>query len=167
MIEVVEPDDGALFSPDRKYRYHLWRKIRWMDERPEKSVCFVLLNPSTADEVEPDPTVTRCKGFAGRFGATRVDIVNLFGLVSRFPAFLHSNPDPTGPGNDEMVLKVARAASVVVAGWGSVGDAFPERVSAIRRLLDPVVQLQCLGRTQTGQPKHPLYLKGTTPLERW
>ena len=42
----------ALFSRDRRFRYRLGR--RWGDGA---AACFVLLNPSTADETREDPTV--------------------------------------------------------------------------------------------------------------
>lgn len=45
-------ESGALFSPCRLYRYKLWRK--WGDAPP---AVFVMLNPSTADEIDNDPTV--------------------------------------------------------------------------------------------------------------
>ena len=52
----------AILSDDRVYRYMLERT--W-DCRKER-VLFVMLNPSTADEKEDDPTITRCLGFATR-----------------------------------------------------------------------------------------------------
>ena len=51
------------------YRYSLTRV--WDESLP--LVTFFLLNPSTADEVELDPTLRRCVGFARReqFGGHR------------------------------------------------------------------------------------------------
>ena len=59
----------ALFSRDRRFRYRLGR--RWGQGA---AVCFVLLNPSTADETCNDPTVRRCTSFARslRYGALKV-----------------------------------------------------------------------------------------------
>ncbi|MBL0394156.1 DUF1643 domain-containing protein [Ramlibacter monticola] len=54
-------ESSADFSPCRRYRYAL-RRI-WAPGKP--SAMFVGLNPSTADEVDDDNTVTRCIGFAG------------------------------------------------------------------------------------------------------
>jgi hypothetical protein len=51
---VKRQDDrkGATFSPDRAYRYKLWRT--WDQSLP--TLAFVMLNPSTADEEQLDPT---------------------------------------------------------------------------------------------------------------
>ena len=46
----------AKFSACRKYRYALWRN--WDESKP--SAMIIGLNPSTADENENDPTITRC-----------------------------------------------------------------------------------------------------------
>ena len=54
---------NIIFSQDRKYRYLLERifEDRHYSEEPhELTVNFCMLNPSTADEIQNDPTVTRC-----------------------------------------------------------------------------------------------------------
>lgn len=49
---------GAKFSECRKFRYALWRI--WDDKLPK--VMFIGINPSKADESEPDNTITKvCK----------------------------------------------------------------------------------------------------------
>lgn len=56
-MPVTNQGIGATFSPDRRYRYLLWRM--WSPAMPVAN--FVLLNPSTADETVNDPTVERCE----------------------------------------------------------------------------------------------------------
>ena len=58
---------GAVFSKCRRWRYLLWR--RWDEKRP--SANFLMLNPSTADETQLDPSCTRLRralGFRGSIG---------------------------------------------------------------------------------------------------
>ena len=52
----------AIHSPDGRYRYALTR-----DWAPGQKVLFVMLNPSTATEVQNDPTVERCERRARRW----------------------------------------------------------------------------------------------------
>ena len=55
---------SATFSECRKYRYSLWRV--WDESLP--FVLFIGLNPSTADEIEDDPTIRRCINFTKEWG---------------------------------------------------------------------------------------------------
>ena len=59
-----EQRSGAIISACGQYRYHLWR--RWDELLP--TMVWVMLNPSTADATEDDPTIRRCIGFAKREG---------------------------------------------------------------------------------------------------
>ncbi|NBR07543.1 MAG: DUF1643 domain-containing protein, partial [Planctomycetes bacterium] len=56
---------STVFSNCRKYRYTLWRQ--WDFTNPSYAM-FIGLNPSTADEVQNDPTVARCIDYSMRWG---------------------------------------------------------------------------------------------------
>ena len=68
---------GAELSICRCYRYSLWRL--WDTSIP--SVLFIGLNPSTADEHEDDPTLSKCMQYAANWGYGGVYIANLFAFV--------------------------------------------------------------------------------------
>ena len=105
----------ALFSRDRRFRYRLGR--RWGDGA---AVCFVLLNPSTADETREDPTVRRCIGFARSLGYGALEVVNLYAYVATDPAELRRAGYPVGRYNDRHIE--AAVAGVRARGPG-VGRA--------------------------------------------
>ena len=65
---------GASFSRCRKWRYLLWR--RW-SEGPVAN--FLMLNPSTADEAQLDPSCTRARNYAARWRYGALVVTNLFG----------------------------------------------------------------------------------------
>ena len=73
---------GAIFSSCRKYRYALWRN--WDETKP--CVMIIGLNPSTADENENDPTITRCINFAKSWGYGGVCVTNLFAYCATVPS---------------------------------------------------------------------------------
>lgn len=148
----------AVFSPDRVYRYVLRR--RWCGEGP--TVNFILLNPSTADESRLDPTLRRCAGFARSWGFAGMVITNVFAFRSTCPDVLCRAAEPVGPANDRHLLREARRADAVVAGWGNHA-AHLGRAAAVARLLDGV-EIRCLGVNGTGMPRHPLYVAATAPL---
>ena len=152
----------AVFSPDRKYRYTLLRNFG-PGRRPgvAPTVSFICLNPSTADEVKNDPTVTRCIKFAQRWGYGSMYMLNIFALRSTDPLELYRQTDPIGPFNDEYILRAVERSSLVVAGWGNHGALLSRGWNVIKLLQMAGVRLMRLGSlTIAGQPRHPLYLKG-------
>jgi len=144
----------ATFDETRTYRYTLHR--RWAPGGTR--ICFCLLNPSTADEFKLDPTLTRCLGYAQRWGYSAMETVNIFALRSTDPAGLREHVDPTGPANDRAIRTAAKRADLIVVGWGSHGG-FLDRGPRVAELLAPICDPVCLGLTNAGAPRHPLYLR--------
>lgn len=151
---------GATFSPCRRYRYALWR--RWADGPP---CCFVMLNPSTADEVQLDPTIRRCLDFSKSWGFAGLSVGNIFAFRSTDPQLMRSQTDPVGPDNDWYLRDMAQHAGKIICAWGNHGDLL-NRSAAVRELLKDC-ELWCLGRNKNGEPKHPLYVKADKELERF
>ena len=155
----------ATFSHDRVYRYSLSR--RWWHGRV---AAFIMLNPSTADATADDPTIRRCIHFAKREGCGALLVVNLFAYRATDPQAMRRADDPVGPANDVVLRQLLEpgagpAVAPVVAAWGTHGS-FTTRAQVVTdRLLQAGVQLHCLGVTSTGQPRHPLYVHGDTPLQ--
>src|SRR5690606_18576726 len=91
----------ARFSPCGQYRYLLTRPIPAPFWKPDAGeAVFVMLNPSTADASEDDPTIRRCIGFAKEWGCTGLTVANLYALRSTDPKGLWKHRDPVGPEND-------------------------------------------------------------------
>lgn len=150
---------SAIFSECRQYRYSLQR-----GDYPR--LCFIMLNPSTADATVDDPTIRRCMGFARREHCDGIEVLNLYALRATNPADLWTHPDPVGPENDDYLRAIARSYFSVIAAWGA--NAKPERVRQVRALFDECgVRLKHLGLTGQGQPRHPLYLRSDAPLTAW
>lgn len=147
----------ATFSPDGKYRYRLCRT--WDAEAA--SVLFVMLNPSTADATQDDPTIRRCIGFAKRWGYGRLLVGNLFALRATDSRVLLTEADPVGPENDEHLRAMKRESGIVICAWGGHKLAHgTTREAAVKALLE--APLWALGRTYKGAPRHPLYMPSAT-----
>ena len=84
-------------------------------------------------------------------------MANLFAFRATEPADMFAASDPVGPGNDKWLIKLADGAGVVVAAWGNDGTHLG-RSSEVTRLIP---DLNCLKINKTGEPSHPLYLKGS------
>lgn len=151
--------DKAAFSPDRNHRYALFR--RW-GHGP--TLCWVMLNPSTASAFTDDPTIRRCRSFSQRAGFGGLVVVNLFSLRSTDPMKLWRHKDPIGPLGDQFIQSQACTRTSIIAAWGSHGARNGRGQRVADMLTDAGVALYCLGTTANGQPKHPLYVKGDTQL---
>ena len=149
---------GAVFSADRRYRYTLTR--RW---RSGPRICFVMLNPSTADAERDDPTIRRCIGYARAWGFGGLTVVNLFALRSTDPARLEQVGDPVGPDNDRHLRRAFRSARLTVAAWGA-HRATRARAGEVGRWLHDAA---CFGVTRDGSPRHPLYLRASVRPQAW
>lgn len=156
----------AQFSDDMAYRYRLTRSPAGIV--PKNTVCWVMLNPSTADQVLLDPTLRRCWGFTKAWGYERMSVVNLFGLRSSSPRILETHADPVGSDNHGIVLATCDEADRVVLAWGSNRmSKRTDRIDLVDDLLrhcrrNPIV----LGFNDDDSPRHPLYVPGCVdPME--
>lgn len=171
-VEVIESLVPAVFSNDRLYRYILRRRLEGYNPR---RCLFICLNPSTADEVQDDPTVRRCRGFATAWGFGVLEVANIFALRSTDPKLLYTstadlNIEPVGEDNDQHIYLAARDANLVVLAWGNHGkhlDRGQRVMESISNLRTQGVQIAHLGLTNEDQPKHPLYLAKDTELQLW
>jgi hypothetical protein len=160
-MALVKNSSGAAFSACRRWRYLLWR--RWDETRPVAN--FLMLNPSTADEVKLDPSCTRARRYAERWGYGALIVTNLFGWRATDPDEMKAAKDPVGRGNDRAILAAAREAALVVCAWGNHG-AHLGRSTRVRELLGGT-KLHLLRLNGNGEPAHPLYLPGSLEPLRW
>jgi hypothetical protein len=147
--ELFAPNKGAEFSDDRVYRYTLWR------EWGNKTVAFIGLNPSTADENIDDPTIRRCINFAKSWGFGRMVMLNLFAFRATDPRDMKACQEPIGPENDKTLEGVSYSSDLVVCAWGVHGAHIDRGDEVTGMLLRRGIELHCLGRTTKGYPKHP------------
>ena len=148
----------ADFSPLPPLSLCIWR--RWA---AGPQVLFVMLNPSTADETDDDPTIRRCIAFARSWGFGGLAVGNLFAFRTPSPAALRSTPRPVGEDNDDRLSRLRAESERAVAAWGDHGR-FLGRGAAVRAALP---RLHHLGLTKLGEPRHPLYRPSHTEPVRW
>ncbi len=147
------------FSACRVYRYCLHRTV---SPSGTGAVTFIMLNPSTADERNDDPTIRRCMGFARDWGFRDLYVVNLSPYRSPSPRHLKAmgdEPREVQATNCRFVLRALRTAQLTVAAWGVHGVLGARDRHMLQTIaLDGRHQVHCLGTTRDGHPRHPLYL---------
>lgn len=150
---------GAVISPCGKFRYRLWR--RWGDG----SACtFIMLNPSTADANENDPTIRKCIGFAERLGYSGIEVVNLYAFRATKPSVLKAAGYPKGPENDGHILAAAKAGVIVICAWGANARGLTRPDTVLVMLREADIVPTALAFTADGLPSHPLMLPYTCDL---
>ena len=148
---------SAVIDSTGVYRYSLTRI--W--EPCLSRVGWIMLNPSTADAEADDATIRRCLQFSRDLGFGSLVVVNLYALRSTDPdELLRSKIDPTGPENAVFVRKELSLCAQQIAAWG----AHPAARGQFSNLYG---ELLCLGRTKSGEPRHPLYVRKDAKLELW
>lgn len=153
----------ALLSEDRRFRFWLLRV--WDEALPV--LCFIGVNPSTADETADDPTIRREIAYARRDGFGGILKLNLYAYRATDPNEMWKaqkrGVDVIG-GSRNWVQSLKGYAeqfgcTAVVAAWGRHG---------LKRQDDLIMRwpgLSCFGKNADGTPKHPLYLSADTPLQ--
>ena len=69
---------------------------------------------------------------------------------------MKGSTDPVGTENDAWLIKLAKEAGIVVAAWGNYGS-YLKRSHTVKNTLP---NLHCIKMNKSGEPAHPLYLKG-------
>lgn len=159
MLDLLTQSDAAI-SFCGLYRYRL--TLRWGSG---PTCTFIMLNPSTADATQDDPTIRRCISFARREDCGALRVINCFALRATKPADLFAADDPIGPENDRHILAASQDADgPIIAAWGAHGS-YRDRAMDVMATLSE--RPWCLGLTAKGQPRHPLYVRGDAPLIRF
>ncbi|WP_327591330.1 DUF1643 domain-containing protein (plasmid) [Nonomuraea sp. NBC_00507] len=173
--EVLFEDDSRGTFIEGPYRYSLWRTWKGHGDR---ALCgWVMLNPSTANNRDDDPTIRRCMAYAKAWRYAGIVVRNLFALRATRPRDLltasDTASDPVGPDNDNWLRQWEGMDRIVVA-WGT--GRYPRlkgRWEGVAALLEPLHPV-CLSTARDGQLVHPLYQPAglvprpwRVPIRRW
>ncbi|TCU34130.1 hypothetical protein EV129_113114 [Rhizobium azibense] len=148
---------SAIISICKMYRYEL-RRI-WDDRLPLLVVC--MLNPSLADDQVEDPTLRELIHFAKMWGYGGLLIVNFYAFRSPSPKEMFAQGCKAfGPENDAYIKGAIAYArnhgGKLLAAWGNDGHVGGYHMYFTTLAAEQKVDLVCLGKTNSGQPKHPM-----------
>ncbi|MCE2516245.1 MAG: DUF1643 domain-containing protein [Alphaproteobacteria bacterium] len=170
---------SATFSDCGKYRYRLDRD--WSDmltDNPRRAL-WIMLNPSTADASEDDPTIRRIINFSKREGCSALTVLNLSPRIATDPAELAGLTDDELMGDaDQYYSKMddvfdPELSPLIICAWGATAynkktlkpwanKGYGILFSHLSRKASQ--KLLCLGHTKDGAPRHPLYVDAEQPL---
>ena len=153
----------AVYSDCERYRYQLTRT--W-DESGRRA-HFIMLNPSTATEIQNDPTVERCERRARALGFGAFRVTNIFAWRDTDPRAMRKATEPVGPANDAAILEGCDWADQVICAWGTHGEHLDRGPLVEALLRDARHPLFHLGLSKAGHPKHPLYISYSETPRAW
>ncbi|OED48616.1 hypothetical protein AB838_11295 [Rhodobacteraceae bacterium (ex Bugula neritina AB1)] len=153
----------AVYSDCETYRYSLTRV--WDPEG--QRVLFVMLNPSTATEVQNDPTIERCERRARALGFGGFRAANIFACRVTDPREMRRLDEPEGSENMAAILEGMAWADTVICAWGTHGEHRGQGARVEEALRATGKQLHHLGLSKAGHPKHPLYIAYSQQPQLW
>jgi hypothetical protein len=156
----------AILSNCTLYRFFLERL--WDDTLPTLPVC--MLNPSTGDAEQDDPTIRRLTHFGKSWGYGGLAIVNLYPLRSPKPEVMwtseHRSHDDNDDWLDAIIANAENNGNKLLIAWGNDGNWKGEADRFLTRVQErsKTVELVTLGMTKHGHPRHPMALgRGPVP----
>lgn len=152
----------AAMSECGRYRYRLGRT--W---GPGTYLLYVMLNPSTADAEEDDPTIRRCVGFAKAHGYGGLQVVNLYAYRATDPRDLKAAGYPVGPDNDSHIKAALAGADAVCVAWGDRARGLSRPAEVLAMIQRAGRAIGCLAVTKHGLPAHPLMLAASCRLSEY
>ena len=153
----------AHFSACEKFRY--WLRRDW--DLTKAPISFLMLNPSTADEMVNDPTIERCQRRAITMGYGSMIIVNLFPFRMTDSKLLNTVDNLLGDAAqaDGAILRAVELAEITVCGWGKHTLAAPRAQHIMTLIKQAGLQntglqqkVMCLQLNADNSPQHPLYI---------
>jgi hypothetical protein len=159
---------GAILSPCRLYRYLLWRV--W-DAPLQRTLLWIMLNPSTAAEDVDDATIRVCMGRARLLGYGGIVVANLFALRATNPTTLYSHGSPVSAygdsgANDGCIYQALQRTHKVICAWGSHGKLQNRGRDMLSWLRVMGIGPMALKLNRDGSPAHPLRIPYSQPLVR-
>lgn len=133
-------------------------------------ICFGI-NPSTANNIEDDPTISRIKKIVNENGKNGWVMLNLYPQRATNPDDMHKEADKDLLiKNTETIRAVFKAYpnALVLASWGDAIEKRPYLKDSLETILsiDYDRQWVCRGElTAKGNPRHQLYVANNTPLK--
>jgi hypothetical protein len=127
-----------------------------------------MLNPSTADAEQDDPTIRRVLAYTHAWGHKALVVVNLFAWRTPDPGGLLLVDDPVGPQNDNYIRIACFDSPLIVCAWGVNGE-IQRRGDAVKTMLRAAgFKLHALRTSKNGKtPYHPLYQAASLVPFEW
>jgi len=159
-------ETGAIFSTEDPavYRYFLWRM--WDPNLP--CLILIMLNPSEADQISNDQTITVVLSRAKEEGFGAIAVINLFAWRSKSPANMKKAESPVGPLNDQITsMLLSDKNQAILCAWGPHGTHRNRNEEVKCQIQRAGIVPLVINLSKNGEPGHPLYKQYAEKLRPW
>lgn len=181
---ALEPFDEALAAalrPSADYDIERWLYVpnhyseyRYiLGTRGQKPLICMGINPSTAAPDALDPTLQSAQRIALANGYDSFLMFNVYAQRATRPDDMEPSCNPVLHAENRKAFRYLLSLSPAPALWAAWGNIIEKRGYLMDCLGDFAADAQAAGAKwftagpplKSGHPHHPLYLKGTTPLQ--
>lgn len=171
-IKVINEIEFAQDNNGYKYRYKLYKE--W---GKGKKALAIMLNPSKANCVKSDNTITNVTNFFYDKGFKSLAVLNLFSLMSTDPKrLIHANQSYEDHNLDILNCECENADEILV-GWGQfnsrtdiskeVKDILLIKKDIVLEMLKSHNKKTYCFRDEKGKQRHPMVISGKWSYEKY
>ncbi len=141
---------STVMSDDGKYRFLL--KRIW--DKEKENATLVMLNPSKANLLKSDMTITNTMNFLMDKGFGSMSVVNLFPFMATTPKDLIGHKKDYKRENDKFIIEACENADSIFVGW--VRGENKNRVKEVEVILRGYSnKVYCFQDNKGIKPRHP------------
>ena len=122
----------VVYSDDMNHRYIIRKE--WDKNKPKATI--IMINPSSANEVEIDHTTMNVINNLNRLEYGAVYITNLFSLICPKISYRKSIGELVEDENDIYIEKSCLKSDIVIIAWGSIGEGSKKITGRQEELLE-------------------------------
>ncbi|QVY62074.1 DUF1643 domain-containing protein [Cytobacillus gottheilii] len=126
----------SIFSENENHRFLLKRKYTTSRKKLEnKKLCFILINPSYADELLFDKTNRIASNLGVRNSYNEVVILNMFSLITKNKESLNKQLNIANHSeNDKIISNECKSSDTLIISWG-IDEVYDERRMELKEII--------------------------------
>lgn len=126
----------SIFSENENHRFLLRRKYTTSRKNLEnKKLCFILINPSYADELLFDKSNRLASNLGVRSSFNEVVILNMFSLITKNKETLNKKLSIANHSeNDNIISNECNSADKLIISWG-IDEIYDERRKEVKEII--------------------------------
>jgi hypothetical protein len=124
--EQLDPTDAIYSKVENKSKYRYYYHL---DICPKRTLLYIMVNPSTADDYDMDTTMRNCISLASEYGFNAISVVNLY--PERATKFKKCEHCKAHDRNIKMINKAIIDHSDIVLAWGSYESEYINEIKFV------------------------------------